>query len=61
MREVPLKTSGHPTDSVRGKTPTTMPCWQVFEPGVQSGHRLASLGFSDQAEHAHRSQGRLPS
>jgi len=25
-----------------------MPCCQVFEPGVQSGHRLASLGFSEE-------------
>ena len=25
-----------------------MPCCQIFEPRVQSGHRLASLGFSKQ-------------
>ena len=34
--------------SGKGRTPTTMPCCQVFEPGVQSGHRLASLGFSEE-------------
>ena len=33
---------------------------EVFEPIVQSGHRLAPLGFSAQSEHAHRNQGRLP-
>ena len=43
-----------------GRTPTKMPCCQVFEPVVQSGHRLASLGFSAFSEHAHRNQGRLP-
>ena len=37
-----------------------MPCCQVFEPLVQSGHLLISLGFSERAEHAHRKQGRLP-
>jgi len=38
-----------------------MPCCQVFEPMVQSGHHLASLGFSAQSsELAHRNQGRLP-
>ena len=36
----------HPMISGKRRTPTTMPCCQVFEPGVQSGHRLASLGFS---------------
>jgi len=45
----------------KGRTPAAMPCCQVFEPGVQSGHRLASSGFSVQAELAHRSQGRFPS
>ncbi len=29
-----------------GGTPAKMPCCQVFEPMVQSGHHLASLGFS---------------
>jgi len=29
------------------KTPTKMSCWQVFEPGVQSGRLLASSGFSE--------------
>jgi len=43
-----------------GRTPAKMPCCQVFEPMVQSGHRLASLGFSAQSEYAHRNQGRLP-
>jgi len=43
-----------------GNTPAKMPCCQVFEPMVQSGHRLASLGFSAFSEHAHRNQGRLP-
>jgi len=42
------------------RTPAIMPCCQVFEPRVQSGHRLASLGFSEYSEHAHRNQGRLP-
>jgi len=54
MRKLPLKASCQSTDSGKGRTPATMPCCQIFEPGVQSGHRLASLGFSDQAEHAHR-------
>ena len=41
--------------------PATMPCCQVFEPLIQSGYLLISLGFSVRAEHAHRKQGRLPS
>lgn len=41
-------------------TPTTVSCWYVFEPLVQSGYLIVSLGFSVQAEHAHQNQGRLP-
>ena len=43
-----------------GGTPTIVPCWQAFEPKVQSGRLVASLGFSERAEHAHRNQGRFP-
>ena len=39
------------------RTPATMPCWEVFEPVlVQVGTGVASLGFSVQAEPAHRSE-----
>ena len=37
-----------------------MPCCQVFEPFLKSGHLLVSLGFSVQAEHAHQNQRRFP-
>ncbi len=42
-------------------SPCTVPCWQIFEPAVQRGSHMESLGFSVQAEHAHRNQGQLPS
>jgi len=46
-------------DRTRGN-PHTMPCWQVFEPNIQGGRLIVSLGFSVQAEHAHQNQRKLP-
>ncbi len=40
--------------------PAKMPCWEAFEPLIQGGRLIISLGFSAQAEHAHQNQGRLP-